>query len=110
MATEALALTDYLLGRGQLDELARFLQLYKSHVPPAALRHVHSTMDALGIDYEHVPDRETLQRARNHLLVVRELLGDYYDEIPVPDKLIRYCDNALLATPGEDEPSQVPYG
>ena len=49
------------------------------------------------------------QAVRNELLDVRQLMGQHYESLPAPDKLIRHCDAALGAIPGEGEPSQVPY-
>jgi hypothetical protein len=105
-----LSLGEYVQAREQLSELADCLNLYRSRVPAATLRHTLSAIVTLGRGTKKVPRQEILQKARNHLLVVRELLGDAYDDIPVPDKLIRHCDNALKGTPGEGDQSQVPYG
>jgi hypothetical protein len=49
------------------------------------------------------------QRVRDELLVVRELMGDEYDNLPACDRLIRYVDKALAAVPGQGEQSQAPY-
>ena len=114
MSTLELNFGDYQLARKELDQLCLHLGIWASRVPPGAIQHANAAVEILGDvpevgDEDNIPIKGVLQSARNHLLIVRELLGDRYDDLPAPDKLIRHCDNALKGTPGDGEQTQRPY-
>lgn len=89
-----------------LLELQQMTVLIAStNVRPAIHQLFHSLVAHLTADHDGLDP----QKIRDDLLVLREMLGDEYDSLSAPDKLIRHCDAALAAIPGEGEPSQKPY-
>jgi hypothetical protein len=107
MSTAELTFGEYRTARTELGQLCMCLGVWASRVPAGAIEILGDVPD-VG-DEDNIPIRGVLQSARNHLLIVRELLGERYDNIPAPDKLIRHCDNALKGTPGEGGQTQRPY-
>jgi hypothetical protein len=93
--------------RHAMDQIVGLV--HSSRVHPAIQRHFDT---ALALLTPPAPDHWTgidAQRVRDELLIVRELMGDEYDELPACDRLIRHVDKALEAVPGEGEQSQAPY-
>ncbi len=82
---------------------------YADRAPEACRRHAHAANIVLSETGDRVGTTEELQQARNHLLIVRELMGDCYDDLPTPDRLIRLCDTALAGITGKGKQSQMPY-
>lgn len=93
---------------GALGEL-RQIHFLILNVHPGIRRHFEAAVELLNDSLGGSPLEVDNQRIRNELLIVRELMGDEYESLPAPDKLIRHVDSALAAIPGDGEPSQAPY-
>ena len=95
----------YVCATKELDQIGRFID----SLHPTARRHLEQAAALIiGVRTDLMPEVDD-QEIRNHLLLVREIMGDDYEKLPVPDKLLRHCDAALEAIPGRGEPSKVPY-
>ena len=58
---------------------------------------------------ETPPGEAELQEARDALLKVRRVFGQYYNELPLRDGLIHRCEDAIKGVPGDGDPSQAPF-
>jgi len=95
---------DALIALGEMVPL-----IHSSRVHPAIKRHHDAAIQLLAPARDGEWHEIDAQKVRNELLTVRELMGDEYDRLPAPDRMIRFCDKALEALPGSGEPSQAPY-
>jgi hypothetical protein len=90
-----------------LHEIDRLMHAVRVH--PAIQRHFDAALSLLTPAYPGDWTGVNPQSVRDELLVVRELMGDEYDNLPACDRLIRYVDKALSAIPGNGQQSQAPY-
>jgi hypothetical protein len=100
-----------------LDELLGIMASAPERFHPAIGRHLKAAVGGLKafVETDQQKHRSSLfmmanvQEARNHLLFVRELLGDEYHHIPSPDRVIRLCDELIRGVPGTGTPMETPH-
>lgn len=103
-------MSSYHRGRERLESLLNILEYQTARgILPGGSTMLGYAERAFNLLPPEEPSPEVCQEARDQLLILRELLGYHYEQLPLNDGLINRCDDALKATPGRGEPSKHPF-